>query len=62
MSEWISVEERTPENGTRDIFLICDEYGKVQVSDWCYDDDLGWCFWYDHDATYWMPLPAAPTK
>lgn len=62
MSEWISIKDRTPEDGTRDEFLICDEYGRVRMSDWCYDDQIGWCFWYDHEATHWMPLPEPPPK
>lgn len=31
--EWIDINERTPEDGTRDEFLICDANGRVRMSD-----------------------------
>lgn len=58
--QWVNIKDRTPEDGTRDEFLICDARGRVRMSDWCYDDQIGWCFWYDSEATHWMPLPAPP--
>lgn len=60
MNEWISIKDRTPDDGTNEEFLICSENGLVRMSDWVYDEDIGWCFWFDPDATHWMSLPEPP--
>lgn len=60
MSEWISIKDRQPENGTRDEFLISNEYGRIRISGWCYENPIGWCFWLDPETTHWQPLPEPP--
>lgn len=59
MSEWISVEERLPDE--RKAYYLClFEDGHQQVSEWLHDDIQGWVFWYG-DPTHWMPLPPPPS-
>lgn len=57
-SEWISVDERLPDN--RKFVIACDKYGNVGEAyyrggrfEWI--DDEEWV-----EATHWMPLPEAP--
>ena len=60
--EWISVEERLPEeNG---YYLIYTKYGYIEVErykTWD-DDDLDGGYWWEFEGcvTHWMPLPEAP--
>lgn len=61
-SEWISVEERLPEeNG---YYLVYTKYGYIEVErykTWD-DDDLDGGYWWEFEGcvTHWMPLPEAP--
>lgn len=64
-NEWVSVEERLPENGQivlfhqKDGFIYCDEYfaGNALMSPgWFIDNDC----WDAKEVTHWMPLPAPP--
>lgn len=61
-SEWISVEERLPEeNG---YYLVYTKYGYIEVErykTWD-DDDLDGGYWWEFEGlvTHWMPLPNAP--
>lgn len=66
-NEWISVEEKLPENGQivlfhqKDGFIYCAEYfvGKELMSpEWFIDNDS----WNAKVVTHWMPLPAPPEK
>lgn len=66
-NEWVSVEERLPENGQivlfhqKDGFIYCAEYfvGKELMSpEWIIDNDS----WNAKVVTHWMPLPAPPEK
>lgn len=60
--EWISVEERLPEeNG---YYLVYTKYGYIEVErykTWD-DDDLDGGYWWEFEGlvTHWMPLPEAP--
>ncbi|WP_311968560.1 Lar family restriction alleviation protein [Pseudomonas baltica] len=58
LAEWISVADRRPEDRKGD-YLITSYRGEVALSEWIYDDQIGWCFWYDPEATHWMPLSNA---
>lgn len=64
-NEWISVEERLPENGQivlfhqKDGFIYCAEYfagNSIMSTGWFIDSDC----WEAEEATHWMPLPEAP--
>lgn len=64
-NEWVSVEERLPENGQivlfhqKDGFIYCAEYfaGKELMSpEWIIDNDS----WNAKVVTHWMPLPEPP--
>lgn len=64
-NEWISVEEKLPENGQvvlfyqKDGFIYCAEYfsGNALMSPgWFIDNDS----WDAKEVTHWMPLPAPP--
>ena len=66
-NEWISVDEKLPENGQivlfhqKDGFIYCAEYfvGKELMSpEWFIDNDS----WNAKVVTHWMPLPAPPEK
>lgn len=59
---WISVEDRLPVEGSKDEYLIYCSTGAVAMSDYVYDEQCGWGFWYDPDATHWMPLPPPPAQ
>ncbi len=64
-NEWVSVEERLPENGQivlfhqKDGFIYCAEYfaGNALMSPgWFIDNDS----WDAKEVTHWMSLPEAP--
>lgn len=70
-NEWISVEEKLPENGQivlshqKDGFIYCAEYfaGNALMSPgwfprWFIDNDC----WDAKEVTHWKPLPAPPKK
>lgn len=66
-NEWLSVEERLPENGQivlfhqKDGFIYCAEYfagNALMPPGWFIDNDC----WDAKEVTHWMPLPAPPTK
>lgn len=66
-NEWVSVEERLPENGQivlfhqKDGFIYCAEYfaGNALMSPgWFIDNDS----WDAKEVTHWMPIPAPPKK
>lgn len=67
MSEWISVEERLPEQSVE--VLVYDFVDSMDVMFLEVDDD-GYRFWADdngyeysiHDVTHWMPLPEPPKE
>lgn len=60
--EWISVDERLPEeNG---YYLVYTKYGYIEVErykTWD-DDDLDGGYWWEFEGlvTHWMPLPEPP--
>lgn len=63
-SEWISVEERLPEEDG--YYLVYTKYGYIEVErykTWD-DDDLDGGYWWEFEGlvTHWMPLPEAPKK
>lgn len=66
-NEWISVDEKLPENGQvvlfyqKDGFIYCAEYfaGNALMSPgWFIDNDS----WDAKEVTHWMPLPAPPNS
>lgn len=66
-NEWISVEEKLPENGQivlfhqKDGFIYCAEYfagNSIMSTGWFIDNDC----WEAEEVTHWMPLPAPPDK
>ena len=60
MAEWISVEERLPEQYGP--FLIADNEGNMEVATWT--KQFGWfsgCYRVKH-VTHWMPLPEPPKE
>ena len=65
-SEWISVEERLPENENERVLVILkdiplvDHIGTPKVDTDRYIDGR-WVRW-DRIITHWMPLPEAPKK
>ena len=58
-SNWISVNDSRPDDHKADYLIFC-ESGEIALSEWIYDSDLGWCFWYDPDASHWQPIPDPP--
>jgi hypothetical protein len=60
VSEWIKCIDRLPPNEKGDYLIVCDS-GEIAITEYLWDDDVGWCFWYDPDATHWMPLPSPPS-
>lgn len=58
MSEWISIDERLPEEDVRVLVYINSERSYTK-----FDTDRlkegKWVRWYS-DVTHWMPLPEAP--
>lgn len=61
MDKWIKCSDQMPPDGKAE-YLIVTARGDVWITDYCYEDDIGWCFCYDPDATHWMPLPSRPTN
>ena len=66
-NEWVSVDEKLPENGQivlfhqKDGFIYCAEYfaGNALMSPgWFIANDS----WDAKEDTHWMPLPAPPEK
>lgn len=70
-NEWISVDEKLPENGQivlshqKDGFIYCAEYfaGNALMSPgwfprWFIDNDC----WDAKEVTHWKPLPAPPDR
>ena len=62
--QWISVEDRNPEPGTRvlatDGVFVGEAY-RGKSGEWRrYDDCLCWFDVTSQAATHWMPLPVAP--
>lgn len=64
-NEWVSVEERLPNDKQivlfhqKDGFIYCAEYfegNKILSSAWFIDNDS----WDAEEVTHWMPLPAPP--
>ena len=57
-SEWISVDERLPEENVRVLVCIKSDHSYTMI-DTDRLDDKGFVRWYK-DVTHWMPLPEAP--
>lgn len=59
--EWISVEERLPDD--HQIVVCMMKKGDFRVLEWDYprwawvDETV---YWNERDVTHWMPLPSAP--
>ena len=61
VQEWISVEDRLPENGKEGV-LIGLRWGEVDIG-WCEDSRWRSEFvneYEDGEVTHWMPLPNQP--
>lgn len=63
-SEWISVEDRLPENGTaRVLVFLADDWFTKPIGENKIDTDRfidgNWVRWGRH-VTHWMPLPEPP--
>ena len=59
--EWISVDDRLPENGKEDV-LIALRWGEVDIG-WCEDGRWRSEFvneYEDGEVTHWMPIPQPP--
>ena len=56
-SEWISVEERLPEESAWYLVNIINHFGLDVVTFTHYTKGFGWGV---TDVTHWMPLPEAP--
>lgn len=68
VQEWISVEDRPPEENAR-VWVFCDGRTEVMIyrrdaygeCRFYWEDELGLLSaWYKYRVTHWMPLPAAP--
>ena len=67
MSEWISVNDRLPENYIP-VIVYCQNFGGIIFYDGQHIDDgelVGWesdgdCGYPTLDVTHWMPLPEPP--
>ena len=63
-SEWISVEERLPEENGE--YLVYTKYGWFDVERFKLwdDDDTDGGYWWEYEGivTHWMPLPEPPTE
>ena len=59
MSEWVSVNDRLPENGVYLVYYqTLDGLASGQA---CCDYLLNWITCDDIEVTHWMPLPAKPS-
>ena len=61
VQEWISVDDRLPENGKEGV-LIALRWGEVDIG-WCEDDRWRSEFvneYEDGEVTHWMPIPQPP--
>ena len=61
VQEWISVDDRLPENGKEGV-LIALRWGEVGIG-WCEDGRWDSEFvneYEDGEVTHWMPLPEPP--
>ena len=61
VQEWISVDDRLPENGKEDV-LIALRWGEVDIG-WCEDGRWRSEFvneYEDGEVTHWMPIPQPP--
>jgi len=62
MMEWISVEERLPEDDYTDVLAWNGRLARVayihETEGWCYSET---CY-PRSDVTHWMPLPEPPTQ
>ena len=61
VQEWISVDDRLPENGKEGV-LIALRWGEVDIG-WCEDGRWRSEFvneYEDGEVTHWMPLPQPP--
>lgn len=66
-NEWISVEEKLPEDGQivlfhqKNGFIYCAEYfagNSIMSTGWFIDNDC----WEAEEVTHWMPLPKSPKE
>ena len=53
---WISVEERLPENN-QEVLVFVNDGADTLINTDTYNN--GWQFWYKH-VTHWQPLPEPP--
>lgn len=63
---WISVEDRLPDNPTKEVLAWCGYHILARYSDdqWLvyysdkYSENTGWT--EEHNITHWQPLPEPP--
>ena len=59
--EWISVDERLPDDYQEALCLM--KNGDFRVLEWSYSE-WRWVdetvYWYEHDVTHWIPIPKPP--
>ena len=60
MSEWISVDDRVPDD--HGMFLVCTSSGFITINGYSIDDGWHWDVEKPSLVTHWMPLPEPPEE
>ena len=65
MTEWISVEDRLPEDG-KSVFVYCKEQNRLEFVPFIGDFPLLIINWETNESTcpvtHWMPVPEPPKE
>lgn len=63
MNEWISVEDRLPENDDHVLAATQNKRGEYNIVKAYYHHGLGcWAAGMNSNVTHWMPLPDPPER
>ena len=60
MSEWISVEDRLPDDVGYYIVATVFSYAPVRTGHFKRNSDNPWAYFQPGEITHWMPLPEPP--